>query len=306
MKSTSSSSSSLTPKKITISKQLHYVMSVLYTLVTGIIVAATIIGIEYETTFQSGVLILNAGITYAICCATIVGKRHAKTHHSEFIIYKDIATVIIMTSFISGVFTVYPIYDTISVLRRCNTDHTHQHPFSVQQLNDNPSLGSRLQLTGQFTYLDRASGQRRQNILNLVYDEHRGLRDIREKSGDEWKTIKLHSFDSSESQPLTSVMNRSQYKCLEREVRLIMAENEALTRSRIHTSSSAYDDPQGTKTSPEEDRIFLEQTVHRQCRNEYGFMIGWVMFLILLIILNTTSIIIYSWIGSLSSLLADT
>jgi hypothetical protein len=100
-------------------RRMHYIFTVLYGIAMSIIVASSIIWINFWTTFQSGALALNVGIAFLLFASTIVGRMNMKNIMDEFVIYKKCAILIGMTCIIAIIFSLFPLYNTIHILTKC-------------------------------------------------------------------------------------------------------------------------------------------------------------------------------------------
>lgn len=105
--------------KMNTTRKIHYAFTILYAVAAFTIVAASIIWINFWTTFQSGALALNVGIAFALFATTIVGKLDRKTLIGEFIVYRKCAIIIGITAIVAMILALFPLYNVVNILTKC-------------------------------------------------------------------------------------------------------------------------------------------------------------------------------------------
>ncbi len=138
-------------------RNMHYIFTVLYGIAMSIIIASSIVWINFWTTFQSGALALNVGIAFLLFASTIVGRMQMRNIMDEFIIYRKCAILIGMTCIIAMILSLFPLYNIIHILTKCpsytttmaktneihihgetNTTNGNQNKFRLESAYDDP------------------------------------------------------------------------------------------------------------------------------------------------------------------------
>lgn len=297
-------------------RKMHYAFTVLYGVAASVIVAASIIWINFWTTFQSGALALNVGIAFLLFATTIIGKLNIKTVEGEFVVYRKCAIIIGITCIIAMILSLFPLYNIVNILTKCpsyttvaitpiigmgmksnDDDHHHHH--------GQPKTGRSIELVGNYDYTDRE--EKAQNTFYLTYDIESERVTRKQRIGNRWLQVEtrdteLLSLDALIGQiPLDKRSNLSEYYFLEQEIKTILGENNY---NLVHLagekhqggfkSDSAYDEPKDKTATV--NPIYIELMAQEICLYEYAFAIMWSIFIILLILLNIVTIGCYAWI----------
>ncbi len=243
--------------KMNTTRKIHYAFTILYAVSAFLIVAASIIWINFWTTFQSGALGLNVGIAFALFATTIVGKLDRKTLTGEFIVYRKCAIIIGITAVIAAILALFPLYNVINILTKCpgyttvnidikNNNNNNNNPSflsktetKIQTLNNNveakqqPMIGQIVDLVGNYEFM--RDGKKVQNKFYLVYDIKHQMLTQKQKIGlNRWIQVETNTIESTtfstllrelNELPVSVKNNMSKYYFLEQEIQRLIGES---------------------------------------------------------------------------------
>jgi len=270
-------------------QRLHYFFSVLYGVLAAIIVSASIFGINYEITFQTGLLGFDVGIAFLLIASTAISRR-TQRRTSEYLIYRDCAIAIATTCAISIIFTSFYLYNVVYILAVKCPEFQNGHVAPHVEL-----------LLVSYIYPHKSISK--QNVLLLRYNATERSLSRRKQIDHQWFAAsdryqhQKSAYDVLMALPEAERRTVTAFHFLEQEVQLLLGENlRAMGVEEERGFSAQQHEHGGEGANREEERIFLELKARRICRNEYAFAVFWAVFLSLLILFNLLTIGVYSWI----------
>jgi hypothetical protein len=297
-------------------RRLHGTFTAIYTIVAAFLLGAQIFFINYEVVFQVGLLSFWIGTAFLMLSCVIIGKELLRAAgcvnlftiayaHTISIIFCCVACII---------FSFFYLWNLIQILSMCDDFQSHHNMSHMMQT----------QIDVLVSYKAPFHSIIRQQALLLKYTmkpeqqedgptdalpmapgppstRHVEPRILRQKPQHPYsvnQTFLRHLLrEQPQQQQDTSYIDEEVamgFSLLDHEVdNLIRQESqriEAKNSFPVRTDRPIY------TTTHHEDLMFQELRARKICRNEQGFAIFWIIFIILTDLMNLITIGVYCWL----------
>lgn len=257
-------------------RALHNTFTTIYALIAVFWLGAPVFFVNYEVVFQSGLMGFFIGTAFLMLSATIVGKEaiRNRTSHHFMLTYRH-SIGIIFCAAAALALSLFYLWNIAHTLTMCDSFLTNAtEPVTAADLDSSVEL------------LVSYRANQRLRVLRATYNEEGTLLlGTKKRSASSNATSPPPSYTSLQQEVKTLIVKHEQRYSYKKQM-ATMATMEAMNEG-IETTSRA------------EDVLFQELRARKICRNEQGFAIAIAILIIVMGLLDLTTIAVYIWMRTL-------
>ena len=289
-------------------RRIHSTFTAIFAILSAFFIALPVIWVNYELSFQSGLLMFFIIITALMLSCVMWGKELCLCR-GEFAILTRHIVSILFCCLAGAFFTFFYIWNVANILSMC--------PQFV--VNTSVTLDEQTEIGISLSYLAPDRGIMKHQSLHIRYNQAQQclVRDQTDEPEEpEELTIETFRYDKREMQYrekhrkwLEAITERTriqeeggekteelQFYMLQQEIKMLLDE-----KAKFQEKSSGFTTQNTIPmhiTSLEEDQQFQVDRAAKICRNEKGFGIFLLVILIIAEILYLITFIVYLWLWS--------